>query len=391
MKRAVARKSQALETFRSVITGACSYESGSGEPRWEQMVVPLGIPPESAQVLGLSLRQLWQLPFADKPALADLLLFRYTTLPQIRERAQASGNLQDLRQCALFELLVDMALQGNSVFPQNPTHIAQQVRQALETSVRKEPFFDVLLDLLISPDGQACRSGFNFAQVTDVKEIVQYEQGRHTGSPEWCWKAKSKYDQFAAEVKRTPEFDEDWLALSRNFKLDHYRDPQGIIRRSPMVEGNWRKASFSDLCSEDSRFQVAFDFFCWKWFLYAMQGDEPMVQKLAVTLTPFGTQIFIPGFWSLDPARDINWNKITRLHRARGIRKQGDKLIENQKARELMLNRIVMADRTARRDGLRGRARYRQIKEAAGLSQETDDAEIRRYLREARRGALKTT
>ena len=56
-----------------------------------------------------------------------------------------------------------------------------------------------------------------------------------------------------------------------------------------------------------------------------------------------------------------------------------------------MLKRIVMADRVARREGIRGQARYCQIKEAAGLSQETDDAEIRRYLREAGRGALKAT
>jgi hypothetical protein len=407
MKRSVAAQPDKLDALRSVIVEAGSSASGSDEPDWESWVAPLGLSSEATQALVSSLCRLWLLPFADKPTLADLLLFRYTRLPQVH--AQASSDSQCGRLCSLFELLVDMALQGNSVFPQNPTHLAQQVQQALETPIRTEPFFDVLLGLLISADGQGCRSGFNFARVTDLKEIVQYEHGRRSGSPEWCWKTKYKYDLFAAQVKGTPEFHEDWRLLSKNFKLDRYRDPQGIIRRSLLVEGNWRKPSFadpvkmykfpitsgavegnwrnpnlSDLWHEDNRFQVAFDFFCWKWFLYAMQGDEPLIQKLAVTLTPFGTQIFIPGFWSLDPTRDINWAKVTRLHRARGTVKQGEKLADNQKAHAGLVKRVQMADQAARKQNLRGQARYKHIKQSAGLVEAVDDAEIRRYLRQAR-------
>ncbi len=110
-----------------------------------------------------------------------------------------------------------------------------------------------------------------------------------------------------------------------------------------------------------------------------------MAQKLAVTLTPFGTQIFIPGFWSLDPTRDINWAKVTRLHRARGISRQGEKLIENRKALAKLIEKVVAADRTARRQGLRGEARYVFIKKSAGLSVEMDNAEIRHYLRQGTR------
>jgi hypothetical protein len=384
MKRTMVAQAEVVDALRSFIIEMGSSQAGADEPVWESWVAPLGLSSEATQVLVLSLRRLWLLPFADKPTLTDLLLFLHTRLPQIRGRAQASGDSQCRRLCSLFELLVDMALQGNSVFPQNPTHIAQQVQQALETPIRAEPFFDVLLGLLISVDGQSCRSGFNFAQVTDLREIIKYERGRRAGSPEWCWKTKHKYDLFAAQVKNTPEFHEDWRLLSKNFKLDRYRDSQGIIRRSLLVEGNWRKPNLSDLRHEDNRFQVVFDFFCWKWFLYAMQGDEPLVQKLAVTLTPFGTQIFIPGFWSLDPARDINWAKVTRLHRARGTSKQGEKLAGNQKAREQLVKRIVKADQAARQQKLRGQARYDYIKGSAGLVKAVDDAEIRRYLRQGR-------
>jgi hypothetical protein len=46
-------------------------------------------------------------------------------------------------------------------------------------------------------------------------------------------------------------------------------------------------------------------------------------------LTPFGTMIFIPAYWSLDP---LNWRAITTLHKARGVPKQGPKLGANQLA-----------------------------------------------------------
>ena len=380
MKRTKATQSYALESLRLKIVRAAERHPRQEEPAWERCVAPLGLSESARQALITSLRQLWLLPFADTAAMTDLLRFRYTRLPGVQEKAEASGDSKTSKLCSLLEVLVDMALQGNSVFPQNPAHIAQQVQQALETPAQKQGIFDVLLGLLVSADGK-CDAGFNFARVRNLEDIVQYEHRRRSGSPEWCWKAPHKYDLFAAEVKGHEEFNRDWKLLVENFRLGQYRDPQGIIRRSPLVEGNWRRPDFSDLSHEDNRFQIAFDFFCWKWFLYGMQGDEPMAQKLAVTVTPFGTQIFIPGFWSLDPVRDINWAKVTRLHRARGISRQGEKLVENRKAHRKLVGKIHAADRAARRKGLRGEARYAAIKGAAGLSPNTDNSEIRHYLR----------
>ncbi len=383
MKQHQAKRSNVGEALRAASAALGKEALSKAEPSWEQWVAPLNLAPAIAQSLIESLRHLSRLPFADKTALANLLLFRYARLPQIREETRPE-DLERRRLSSFFELLVDMALQGNSVFPQNPTHLAQQVQQVLEAPVRPKAQFDVLVDLVISKDGAARRSGFNFPQVVGLAQILEYEHDRREGTPEWCWKAPHKYDLYAAEVKQASEFHEDWRLLAKEFRLDRFRDEHDIIRRSPLMEGNWRKPSFSDLKHEGNRFQVAFDFFCWKWFLYGMKGDEPLVQKLAVTLTPFGTQIFIPGFWSLDPARDINWTKITRLHRARGIAKQGEKLLENQKARMELVKRVAQADKAARAQKFKGQRRYRFIKESAGLVEITDDAEVRRYLREAK-------
>jgi hypothetical protein len=54
-----------------------------------------------------------------------------------------------------------------------------------------------------------------------------------------------------------------------------------------------------------------------------MEGDRPLLLKLTVNLTPFGTMILIPGYWSFDPKRDLNWKAITALHRARGVQRYG--------------------------------------------------------------------
>ena len=78
--------------------------------------------------------------------------------------------------------------------------------------------------------------------------------------------------------------------------------------------------------------------------------------------------------------------KVTRLHRARGIYKQGEKLKEKRTGHADIVKRIQAGDRVARKQGLRGEARYAFVKATAGLSERTDDAQIRRYLREGRNG-----
>ena len=56
-----------------------------------------------------------------------------------------------------------------------------------------------------------------------------------------------------------------------------------------------------------------------------MEGDRPLLQKLSINVTPFGTMIFIPRYWSFDWRRDLKWSAITRLHRSRDVQKQGEK------------------------------------------------------------------
>jgi hypothetical protein len=173
--------------------------------------------------------------------------------------------------------------------------------------------------------------------------------------------------------------------IKTSFALASFRDQTGVIRRTKFEEGSWRQPISSNLSQTRQNFQVVFDFFCWKWFLYGMRGDEPLVQKLAYSMNPYGTMIFIPGYWSFDPKRDLNWDKILRLHRARGIGRQGPKLGVGRQQRSAQLKKLLSADATAAQRKLRGQARYLFLKEKAAFSPQTDDAQIRRMLRDARK------
>ena len=159
-------------------------------------------------------------------------------------------------------------------------------------------------------------------------------------------------------------------------------DWTALVAELLLPERNWQMPVFPNLELTRDCFQVVFDFFCWKWFRWGMKGDEPLVEKLPSTITPYGTQIFIPGSWSFDAARDVDSKKLLHLHRARGVSKQGVKLAANRQNRAGQLARLKQANEAARRQRLRCEARYAFLKEQAGLSPLTDDAQVRRMLRQ---------
>ena len=135
------------------------------------------------------------------------------------------------------------------------------------------------------------------------------------------------------------------------------------------------------------RFRGVFDVFCQRWHLYGMRGDRPLLLKLTVNLTPFGTMIFIPAYWSFDPKRDLNWRAITALHKARGVRKQGPKLGANQAAvREQAIRaREFWKEAAARK--LKGEARISWVLQKLNKDLRTDERQLRRILAKSRDGS----
>jgi len=96
-----------------------------------------------------------------------------------------------------------------------------------------------------------------------------------------------------------------------------------------------------------------------------MQHDEPLLLKLAVNLTPYGTMIHIPAYWSFDPKRDIRWDAIASLHRVRVAGRQGSALAEGLVERMQAAEKLRQLDRDALRLGLKGEKKHEFL--CAGL------------------------
>ncbi len=165
-----------------------------------------------------------------------------------------------------------------------------------------------------------------------------------------------------------------------------FTDHKGIIRRRLVTERSMREDWAFRWAKAADRFHAVFDVFCQRWHLYGMQRDRPLLLKLTANLTPFGTMIFIPAYWSFDPKRDLNWRTITALHTARGVRKQGPKLSANQLAARSEAIRAAQLRKEADVLKLKGEARTTWMLQQLGRDLRTDERELRRILTKSRDG-----
>jgi len=131
-------------------------------------------------------------------------------------------------------------------------------------------------------------------------------------------------------------------------------------------ERNFRDGWEFEWADERRRFELFFDAMCYRWKLYGMEGDRPLLLKVSVNPTPHGTMIVIPRHWSLDPNRDLDWKFIGRLHRARGARRQGPKLSSGRMKRMAEAEEAKRLWEEAKRRGLRGGERYDYVRERMG-------------------------
>ncbi len=136
-------------------------------------------------------------------------------------------------------------------------------------------------------------------------------------------KTQAKYAQNELAINNDPELRRQWAHIKAAFDVRALQDYKGVIRRTMSVERNLRPSFSVNLRRRDDAFHAAFDAFCLRWNLFGMRHDEPLPLKLTVNLTPYGTMIHIPAYWSFDPKRDIRWDAIAKLHRTRVPRPPG--------------------------------------------------------------------
>ena len=196
--------------------------------------------------------------------------------------------------------------------------------------------------------------------------------------------AAEKYRRLEEVLLNSPRFRDEWAAIRAQFDLAQFRDHKGIIRRRMIAERGFRLDWQLNWNEPGARFQAVFDVFCHRWNLYGMVVDRPLLMKLTVNLTPNGTMIVIPSWWSLDHTRDLSWPEIKKLHNARVLSKQGAKLTRNQMEQAAEAEKAARFDAEARAKGLKGERRENWVMEQ--LSWATNDArKLRRVLSRAKR------
>ena len=208
--------------------------------------------------------------------------------------------------------------------------------------------------------------------------VAEHEHYVQNGTYEHLVKVPDKYRQNEDALRADPRWQEDWAHLKAAFRLRNYRDAKGIIRRRMGTERNLRPDFHVNLRRARDVFAAAFDAFCLRWNLYGMQGEEPLLLKLAVNVTPYGTLIHIPAYWSFDPKRDIRWDAIARLHRLRVPGRQGATLADNRAEDRENARKLRGLDRQARQRGLKGDKKHAFLCAGLGWVPETDPKRLRR-------------
>jgi hypothetical protein len=296
-------------------------------------------------------------------------------------RLEASGDVVQKfhRRRKAFALHADFALLEKAVawlfapltlWPVDFDGLVREAMACIETGRRLSGEMRLLINLLPAlPDAKAQAAA------------MQHEHAVQHGNYESLIHAQHKFDSMEARLAGNAAFQADWQAIKARFDVAKYQDHKRIIRRRMVAERSMRNDLAFRWNTKAARFQAVFDVFCQRWNLYGMQRNKPLLLKLTANLTPFGTMVFIPAYWSFDPKRDLNWHAITAMHKARGVPKQGPKLTPNQLAqkREAEHAAQLMAEAAGR--GLKGEARNSWVMARLGWDNRTDERKLRRLLK----------
>lgn len=253
-----------------------------------------------------------------------------------------------------------------------PIEVDALLKMVLAHAERKQPLtLDILLLMNMLPP---LPDGATQAILTAHEHEVA--AGRYESSIN----AHHKFDATENELCDDPQFAAQWLEITRRFDPRKYADHKGVIRRRMVSERNFRENWVFRWTTARDRFQEIFDAFCQRWHLYGMQDDRPLLLKLSINLTPYGTMVFIPGFWSFDWKRDIRWQAVKRLHRAHGATKQGPKSTQNRLAQKKEIQLAKRLWSAAGKANLKGKARYDFVKKQLKWDPRTDDRKVRRLV-----------
>src|SRR5690242_11440573 len=263
--------------------------------------------------------------------------------------------------------LYDWMFVPTTLWPFNIQDVLADCLTALEQGKRLNTRHRLIIELLPEPPDE-----------TVCAAVAGHELSVQKGAYENLVKTQAKYDQNKFAIKNDPELRRQWADIKAAFDVRAFQDYKGVIRRTMTAERNLRPSFSVNLRRRDDAFHAAFDAFCLRWNLYGMQHDEPLLLKLAVNLTPYGTMIHIPAYWSFDPKRDIRWDAIAKLHRTRVPGRQGAALAEGLAQRAKDAEKLRRLDKEASRLGLKGEKKHEFLCAGLGWVTGTSPKRIRR-------------
>ena len=254
-----------------------------------------------------------------------------------------------------------------TLWPFNIQDVLEDCLTVLEKGKRLNARHHLLIDLLPEPPRE-----------TVCAAVADHERHVQRGTYENLVNTQAKFAQNELTTCTDPELHRQWERIKAAFDVQTYCDHKGVIRRTMSAERNMRPWFAVNLRRRAEVFQAAFDAFCLRWNLYGMQHDEPLLLKLAVNLTPYGTLIHIPAYWSFDPKRDIRWGAIAKLHRTRVHGRQGSALAEGVAERIQNAVKLRQLDQDAHRRGLKGEKKHEFICQRLGWDVRTSPKRLAR-------------
>jgi len=308
------------------------------------------------KALNLDLKKLQALAFDRAEWAADVLQRYHAAMGKLKE--EAVRPLTRLYQWMFVPI---------TLWPFNIQDVLEDCLTALEQGKRLNSRHRLLIELLPeTPDDTVCAA------------VAHHELHVQKGTYEDLVRTQAKYAQNELVIRTNPELRRQWARIKAAFKVQAYCDHKGVIRRTMTAERNLRPSFSVNVRRRDDVFHAAFDAFCLRWNLYGMQHDEPLPLKLAVNLTPYGTMIHIPSYWSFDPKRDIRWDAIARLHRVRVPSRQGPALAEGLAERMKAAEKLHFLEMEARRHGLKGEQKHEFLCAGLGWDPRTSPKRISR-------------
>jgi hypothetical protein len=265
----------------------------------------------------------------------------------------ATPNLDDVVSQQL-RGLYDWMFVPPTLWPFNVQDVLEDCLTTLEKGKRLKSRHRLLIGLLPEPPDE-----------TICAAVANHELHVQKGDYENLVKTQAIYSQNELVIRTDPQLRRQWARIKAAFDVQAYCDHKGVIRRTMTTERNLRPSFSVNVRRREEVFHAAFAAFCLRWNLYGMQHDEPLLLKLAVNLSPYGTMIHIPAYWSFDPKRDIRWDAIAKLHRVRVSSRQGAALAEGVAQRMRAAEKLSQLDQEALRLGLKGEKKHEFL--CAGL------------------------